>query len=142
MEGGVTPEQLVEMTGVIAILTLGDTLAVACGSPLSPLPEAVPGEPSRVRPPGLETESAWVPVVHQDFAEGPVRETYEHFRKVAGYVYNIGRALTLVPAEMAGFGRTFFPIYNTYEVPAEDELSRPQMELLASSVSAVNDCFY
>ncbi len=142
MDSGVSPEQLVEMTGVIAILTIGDTLARACGAAPSELPAPEAGEPSRQRPPGLETESAWVPMVHPDRAEGPIRGMYDSYLRAAGYVYNVGRALTLVPAEVAGFGAAFYPTYNVDQAPSGDALSRPQMELLASSVSAANDCFY
>lgn len=141
-EAGLTAEKLVEMTSLVAILTIGDTLARACGSPQCELPEPVAGEPTPERPAGLETDSAWVPVVHPDRAEGAVKAMYDSFRRTAGYVYNIGRALTLVPAAAASFGRAFFPVYNTHEVPGDGELSRPQIELLASTVSGANECFY
>ena len=139
---GLSPEQLVELTGVVAILTLGDTLARACGAPLSGLPAASRGAPSRVRPSGLESESAWVPVVHPERAEGAIREVFESFRQAVGYVFNIGRALTLVPAEFEGFGRAFYPTYPNHGDPPAGDLDRSQIELLAATVSAANDCFY
>ena len=55
---------------------------------------------------------------------------------------NVARALTAVPSALRGFFGAFLPNYNTHgEVPAGG-LSRPQVELLASSTSALNDCFY
>ncbi len=139
---GLSAEQLVELTGIVAILTIGDTLAHASGAPESALPEPVAGEPSQMRPTGLETESAWVPVVHPERAEGEMKEAFVRFRMAVGYVFNIGRALTLVPAEFEGFGRAFYPTYPSHGDPPPGDLSRAQIELLAAVISAANECFY
>lgn len=141
-EAGVTPEQLVELTGILGILTLGDSLARACGAEPSALPAPQAGEPSRVRPPGAEVHNAWVPMVRPDRAEGPVKLLYEMVQKGAGFVFNVARALTLVPEELAGFFGTFVISYTTHGAPPPGGLERPQMELLAASVSSMNDCFY
>ena len=149
-DAGVSPEQLVEATSVVALLTIGDTLSRAAGMPVAELPDSAPGPAAATagtdsaleRPAGLESGWAWVDVVHPERAEGPVLELYDSFRRTAGFVYNIGRALTLVPSAANDFWRTFTPIYNTSDVPTEDEISRPQLELVASTVSAANECFY
>ena len=142
LETGVTPEQLVELTGILGILTLGDTLARACGAEISELPAPEAGEPSRLRPPSAEVHNAWVPMVHPDRAEGRIKLFYEGVHKAAGFVFNVVRALTLVPEELSGFFGAFRPSDATHGPPPPGGLERPQMELLAASVSSMNDCFY
>ena len=139
---GVAPEQLVEMAGILSILTIGDTLAraVGCAPPALPSPE--PGEPSRVHPPGIEHGGGWVPMVHPDRAEGAIKLGYDMVTRAAGFVFNVARALTAVEAEWQGFMGVFLQSYNTHGAAEPGALTRPQMELLAASTSAANECFY
>jgi hypothetical protein len=139
---GVTPEQLVELAGVLGILTLGDSLARAYDTPPAPLPTPSPGEPSRQRPEGAVVDEAWVPMIPAERAEGPVAVFYEQVRRAAGFVFNVSRALTVVPAELAGFFGVFLQSYATHGPPPPGGLDRPQMELLAAATSSLNDCFY
>jgi len=140
---GVTPERHVELTGLLGILTLGDSLARACGVPVVALPaRPLPGEPGRVRPPDAEVDDAWVPMVVPERAEGVVKLLYDMVEKGAGFVFNVARALTLVPEELGGFFGCFVVSYTTHGAAPEGGLGRPQMELLAASVSSLNDCFY
>lgn len=142
LASGLTPEQLIELVSVLSILILGDSLARACGAPVSALPPPRAGEPTRLRPPGAEIHNAWVPMVHPDRAEGDLKQLYEMVKRGAGFVFNVVRALTLVPDELRGFIGTFRVSYSTHGAPPPDGLERPQMELLAASVSSMNDCFY
>ncbi len=143
VRSGVTPEQHVELTGVLGILTLGDSLARACGAPPPSLPtQPQPGEPKKLRPPGASVHNAWVPMVQPERAEGVVKRVYDRVQKAAGFVFNVVRALTLVPEELAGFVGSFTISYSTHGAPPSGGLERPQMELLAASVSSMNDCFY
>jgi len=142
LESGLSPEQVVELTGVVGVVTIADTLAIALGGPLRALPAPLAGEPSRVRMPGAEVAGGWVPMVHPDRAEGPVKDMYEMVRGAAGFVFNVARALTAVPQALTGFFMAFAPNYNTHGAVPEGGLSRPQVELLAASTSALNDCFY
>jgi hypothetical protein len=143
IRSGVTPEQHVELTGMLGILTLGDSLARACGAPVPSLPtQAQPGEPKKQRPPGATVHNAWVPMVEPERAEGIVKLLYDRVQKGAGFVFNVVRALTLVPEEVVGFVGSFRISYSTDGLPPSGGLERPQMELLAASVSSMNDCFY
>ncbi|MDJ0866249.1 MAG: alkylhydroperoxidase-related (seleno)protein [Myxococcota bacterium] len=142
LASGLEPEQVVEIAGLIGILRIGDTLAHACGSEPSPLPTPAPGEPSRERSDGLLLRGAWVPMVDPEQAQGAVRMMYDMVQQAAGFVFHVARALTAVPAELMGFFGVFLPNYSTHGDPEPGGLSRPQMELLASSTSYANDCFY
>ena len=136
------PEQVVEIAGILGILTLGDSLARAVGSPESPLPAPAPGEPARERPNGLAVEGGWVPMVLPEQAEGAIALAYGQVEQAAGFVFNVARALSAVPAEWQGFLSTFLQSYTTHGKPEPGGLTRPQMELLAASTSAANECFY
>jgi len=142
LSGGLLPEQVVEMTGVLGVLTLADSLARALDCEPPPLPDALPGAPSRTRPAGVEVKGGWAPMVTPAGAEGEVRIMYDLVDSAAGFVFNVVRALSAVPASMGAFFRTFLPNYATHGAVPEGALSRPQVELLASSTSALNDCFY
>lgn len=138
---GLEPEAVVELVGVVSLVALADTLAVATGETERALPEARPGEPSRERPPGLETSCAWVPTVDPERADGMVKLMYDMVRGDAGFVFHVARALTAVPATLQSFFRAFSVSYHTHG-PTKGALSRPQVELLAASTSAINECFY
>jgi hypothetical protein len=142
VRSGLTPEQVVEIAGVVGVVTIADTLSRALGQPGRELPEPQPGEPSRERVAGAVVAGGWVPMVAVDRAEGPVRAVYEQIDQAAGFVFNIVRALTAVPEAMMGFFAAFRPNYNTHGPVSAGGLARPQVELLASSTSAINDCFY
>lgn len=142
LESGLTPEQVVEITGVVGVVTIADSLAVALGTPLRSLPEPQPGEPCRELASGTEIAGGWVPMVHPDRAEGPIKDMYAMVRGSAGFVFNVARALTAVPTALRAFFQAFMPNYNTHGEVPEGGLTRPQVELLASSTSALNDCFY
>jgi hypothetical protein len=138
---GLSPEQLVELTGLIGILTIGDTLARACDAPLAELPAPSDGPPTRQRPDGTRIDEAWVPMIPSDRAEGAIAAMYAQVQRAAGFVFNVARALTLVPAELMGFFGVFLHSYSTHGAPPAGGLTRPQMELLAATTSSLNDCF-
>ena len=52
----------------------------------------------------------------------------------------IGRAMGLVPSAIALFISVVRAHYNLVDFPCD--LSRPQIELIAARVSAINQCFY
>lgn len=123
---GLDTNRYVELIGVVAQVTMVDTFHRAMGLELEPLPEPVPGAPSREMPvdPARKTR-AWVPMV------GPP---------------TIPTSLSAVPAEMAALEALHGPAYLSYEEmgdPAiEKALSRAQMELVAGRTSAINECFF
>jgi len=142
LESGVPAEGLVEIAGILGVLRIGDTLARACGCAPVAFPEPVAGEPSRAVAEGLAPDGAWVSMVDPQAADGMVRAVYQDVEQAAGFVFNVVRSLTSVPAAWAAFFGTFLHSYNTHGAVRSGDLARPQMELLAASTSAVNECFY
>lgn len=139
---GLEAAAIVELGGVVAIVTIADTLARALGQPRPALPEPVAGEPGRALPAGLEQRGAWAPMVAPERAEGMIRGLYENVESRAGFVFNVVRALSSAPSVWGTFWQVFLPIYATSGPMPEGGLTRPQAELLASTTSAWNDCFY
>ncbi len=142
LEEGLCPEQVVEIAGLAGIVTLADTLAVSLDGPVRALPTPEAGQPSRERVPGATVHNAWVPMVPPEAAEGQLAAVYGIVEAAAGFVFNVARSLTAVPAEALGFLGVFTQSYTTHGGTAEGALMRPQMEVLAASVSQLNDCFY
>ena len=119
---GLQPEAYVELASVVASTVIVDTFAQGLGQPLTPLPEAVSGAPSFERSDDVVDAGAYLPLAREGRA-------------------HILRSLGLVPSASALFFRTFGPSY--YMRPnTEFALGRAQVELVASRVSAVNECFY
>ena len=118
----------VELCAVAVCVIAVDAFAEALGVDAEPLPEAKSGEPDGVRPEGMVDAGAFVPM--SDNAAGP----------------NVGRALSLAPADNAmffGLVGSMYALSNFTELVWEDgPLSRPQVELVAARVSAINECFY
>ena len=141
-DAGLLAEELVEITGVIGVVTIADTLARALSMRERELPVASPGEPHRTPVPGTVLDRAWVPMVDPDRAEGAIKLMYEQVQASAGFVFNVARALTSVPEALRDFFGAFFPNYSTHGPVRAGGLTRPQVEVLAASTSAYNDCFY
>lgn len=117
----------VELIAVVATIVMIDVFAEAVGVERAQLPAPEPGEPSRSRPDGLGDIGAHVPVLDPFPAA------------------NVARALSLVPEANKLFRCVSVP---TYSAPGfsslqwDTPLSRPQVELVASRVAAMNECFY
>ena len=118
----------VELCAVVVCVTAIDAFAEALGVAPEPLPEPQPGAPDGQRPEGLAQAGAFVPM--SDGWQGP----------------NVGRALSLAPTDnLAFFGLvgSMYAFGNFAELVWDDQaLSRPQVELVAARVSAINECFY
>ncbi|MEM9132724.1 MAG: hypothetical protein AAF962_10550 [Actinomycetota bacterium] len=120
-------ERYVELTGVVATVVMLDVHAQGAGVEPRPLPVPIEGDPSGVVPDGLGDIGA-------------------HVRALDPFPYaNVARALSLVPDINALFRTVMIPCYSA---PGFDRLrwdtplSRPQVELVASRVAAMNECFY
>lgn len=117
----------VELIAVVATIVMIDVFAEAVGVERAPLPSPEPGAPTRERPDGLGDIGAHVPVLDPFPAA------------------NVARALSLVPDANKLFRCVSVP---TYSAPGfsslrwETPLTRPQVELVASRVAAMNECFY
>jgi len=139
---GLTVERYVELVGTVVALVSIDSFCRALGVPEHPLPEPLAGEPSRYRPASARQEEAWVPVVAEDNAGTPEADLWPASRSAW-----VIRAMSLVPDEV----RTLIDLSTVHYLPMADvrnpqasrgRLSRPQMELIAGRVSALNSCFY
>ena len=142
VDGPLGEERYVEIVAVTAIVTALDTFDRALGRPLRALPEAVPGDPSRTRPPGAKRNLAWVATLApQDIAAGDPDPYAVHGDK------NIHRAVSLVPQEVFNFFDLDVELYLR-----DDEIrdfaqeyraiSHAQIELIAARASSINACFY
>ena len=119
----------VELGSVVVTVSAIDAFHEALGLPHEPLPEPVAGEPTGERLATAVDAGAYVPMV--DPFPGP----------------NVGRALSLVPSANALFFGNVMAMYSSpdggfYDLEWNGPLSRPQAELLAARVSALNECFY
>lgn len=132
----------VEIVGVVVTVVGVDTFARGIGALPPPLPAPVEGPPSRIRPAAAKQEGAWVPMISVEDATGDEADLYG----AKAFVPNVRRALSLVPAEARGFAELgaahYFSIDEMMDVTLRRALTRPQIELLAGRVSALNGCFY
>lgn len=117
----------VELIAIVAVVVMVDIHTEAVGTEQAPLPAAAAGEPTGVRPEGLGDIGAHVPVLDPfPFA-------------------NVARALSLVPDANALFRQVSVPTYSApgfADLSWDTPLGRPQVELVASRVAAMNECFY
>lgn len=137
--GGALPvPRFVEVVAVVAATVLTDTFAIAVGASEPDLPEARAGQATAEVVEGASVHSAWVPTVPPEHATGVTAELYQAALAKTGRVSNVQRALSLVPERQRSWSR-----YGacTYQHPGLD-LTPPQKELLAVTVSSYNDCFY
>ena len=134
--------EYVETVGVVCTTFSIDGFAKALGMNLQPLPEPLPGEPARSRPVGAKQGPAWVPWVLPEDVSAAEDGLYAHGQT------NVCKALSLVPAAAL----EFFVVVLTQYLPGMSAIrdfdgeyraiSRPQIELLAARVSALNQCVY
>lgn len=139
---GLSLEGYVEIVGTVVALVSIDSFCLALGLEEHPLPEPLPGAPSRYRPASARQEEAWVPVVPEINEGTPEADLWP-----SGPIGWVIRAMSLVPDEV----RTLCDLSNEHYLPMRDvpnpaasrgRLTRPQMELVAGRVSALNGCFY
>jgi hypothetical protein len=142
---GVSDAHYVEAVAITARTVSTDSFCRGVGVPPHPLPAPVAGEPKRSRPPGARGGEAWVPMIAPEDASGEEANLYGG----AKHAPNIARALSLVPAEVRAVREISHVLYVPLDrvpdfswSPPGRALSRPQMELVAARVSALNQCFY
>jgi hypothetical protein len=140
--GGLEVTRYVELVSLTSMMAGIDSFARALGSDPLPLPPPLPGEPSRHRPAGATESGAWVPIIDPADAAGPEADVYGGI----DFVPNIVRALSLVPDEVRVLRRStdahYVPVAQIPDPTFHRALTRPQMELIAARVSALNQCFY
>jgi len=122
---GLDHKSYVELLGVVGRLVAVDTFYEALGLPPRPLPAPVAGEPSGEISAQARPGRGWVPMVGGT---------------------SITQALSLIPSENAELERFHGPMYLTFGEMSDPTiakgLTRPQMEVVASRTSALNECFY
>lgn len=121
-------EAYVELATLVCVQYVIDSFARSLDLPLRELPAPGTGQPSRVRPEGVGDVGAWVS------------------QTVDKTLANVSRAGSLVPETESLWREVVQAHYSRgpqfAELVWDRELSRPQVELLASTVSALNECFY
>jgi hypothetical protein len=145
-EGVLSEERYVELVSVAVQSNALEVFAQAIGVESPEIPAAMPGEPTQQRPASARVEGAWVPQIPCGEAGG------EEWTAVYGdreFVPQIGRALSLVPAEVDALNAISTSHYMTIDHVTDPSYTEPgraldrlQMELVASRVSALNECFY
>ncbi len=117
----------VELVAVVAQISSIDSYRVGLGAALDPLPEPIPGDPTPANNHEAATSNAWVPTV--GIALAPT-------------------ALNALPNEKAIKDAVSKEWYLTdeyvhkYDADPGRELTRGQMELVASRTSYLNECFF
>lgn len=138
-----TNAHYVELLGIVSSVISVDTIHIILGLPLDPLPEPVPGVPTRLRPAGLEDIGGWVPAIDPSKASESEKDLFATRR-----ASNVSRSLSLVPEEHRSMKRVLAAQYLPIElVPSLGEnggraISRALMELVGARTSAINECFY
>lgn len=139
---GLDEAAYVELVGVVTLVTGVDYFARSLGLPPAPLPDPLPGEPSRHRPESAKPGTAWVPMIAPEDAVGAEADLYPE----AAMIPNIMRALSLVPEEARALQRSsdahYVRVADIADPSVRRSLDRMQMELVAARVSALNECFY
>ena len=119
---GLQPQAYVELVSVVASSVIQDTFAQGIGADMPTLPEPEPGAPSFETSADVVEAGAYLPIAREGRA-------------------NILRSLGLVPSALRLFFDTFGHSY--YLQPSSHfAIGRRQVELIASRVSAANQCFY
>jgi alkylhydroperoxidase family enzyme len=137
-----TDAHYVEIVGLVATTSALDTFARAMGTEARPLPAAIPGEPTRLRPKGAKRSIAWVPTLTPETLGPEDPDIFSQFGSV-----NIQRALSLVPDSMIGFFDLDIALYLPQDAIRDfttehRAISHAQLELIAAKASAINGCYY
>jgi len=126
---GVDARRYAELVGIVACLRSMDAVCFGVGARPHPLPTPEAGEPTGDAPARSESIGAFIPVV-----EGRLPAVLRALGLCPDAVRDmqeLGEAHYLGHDEIVRLGRS-----------GRRALTRPQIELVASRVSALNECFY
>ncbi len=139
---GMSEERYVELAAVTVHALSIDEFHRALDIGLEPLPEPVAGQPSRLRPPEAEQRASWPSIVPKSGLNPGDQMLYGPMEWGA----NVISALSLIPENVRWLHDLSEGHYLSFrEMRMPDPLraiSRPQIELIAARVSALNECFY
>lgn len=142
LAAGLSEGQYVELLGVVVALVSIDAFHHALGLPAEPLPAPRPGPTDGHRPAGLRDDGAWVPMIAGK-PSGPDADLWARSR-----TGNVIRAMSLVPdavRELKNLSEVMYiPMDQVVDMKWQGDraLERPQVELVAARISALNECFY
>jgi len=117
----------VELVAIAASVAVLDAFAEALDVDVSPFPDAQAGVPTMTEPDGVGDAGAYVRMTT------PWSDA------------NVARALTLSPSGNALYRGIALPFYHEgqfFDLEWDRPISRPQAEVVATAVSAANECFY
>ena len=140
---GMSDAHYIELLGVVVHVWSVDEFHRALSIDLEPLPDPIPGEPTRRRPAGIKANGSWPPtILPADLAEREA-DIYNGLERAS----NVRAAMSLHPDSVRWLTDLFDAHYLSWiEITSEQEpfrvLTRPQRELVAARVSALNECFY
>ena len=142
LSDGLSDGQYVEIVGTVVAVVSIDQFCRGVGIPEHPLPLPLPGEPSSYRPRSAGADEAWPAMVPANNFGTPEADLWP-----AGQTGNVIRAMSLVPDEVRTLGDLgavhYLPNDRVSDpVASQGSLTRPQIEVIAAKVSALNDCFY
>ena len=145
LAAGLSEGQYIEIVGTVVAMVSIDSFGRAIGVAERALPEATAGEPDRYVPEQIEEgEDAWVPMVPLESVSAEDADIYAGMGRAA----NVISAMSVVPdgvrmlrAQSAVMYLEVTDIANASRDGGR-ALTRPQIELTAARVSAMNDCFY
>ncbi len=125
-EAGLDGFAYVELVGIVARLAAIDVASLGLGVDERPLPSALPGEPSRIKPEEAAITTGWAPTIGPAGAPG---------------------CLSAVPAELDAMFDVHNILYLSMVEMADldivrDGVHRAQMEVTAARTSWLNECFY
>jgi len=140
---GMSDAHYIELLGVVVHVWSVDEFHRALDIDLEPLPEPIPGEPTRVRPSGTKANGSWP----QTILPADLRESEADIYGGMDRTSNVRAAMSLHPDSVRWLTDLFDAHYLSWiEIQSEQEpfrvLTRPQRELVAARVSALNECFY
>ncbi len=140
---GMSDAHYIEMLGVVVNIWSVDEFHRALDIELEPLPEPIAGEPTQIRPAGAKEHGSWPPTVWPKDLDARDSDIYGGNE----YAANVRAAMSLHPDSVRWLGELFDAHYLSWiEIAGEQEsfrvLTRPQRELVAARVSALNECFY
>ena len=139
---GMSEDRYVELAAVVVHALSIDEFHRALGLDLEPLPEPLPGEPTRQRPAEAEQRYSWPPIVPKSGLNPGDQMLYGPMEWGA----NVISALSLIPENVRWLHDLSEGHYLSFaEMRMPDPLralSRPQIELIAARVSSLNECFY
>ena len=137
-----SPQQWVEAIEVVVVVVSIDGFATAAGLPKAELPAVHPGPPtgSAAEVAAKPARHHWVPVVH-------LEDDVDGFYGGASLAPPVVRALSAVPTSRATQRQLVAAMYMDGPAMADLDwtrgtLDRRQIELVASRLSSLRDCFY